>query len=96
MFFSPLAGYDLDRWGEEKAMQVAVCVVFRGAIPVFFFLQMLPPIFILLGQAFLGMLTAGIAGAGHEFMQNFFPMHVRDRGVFILVWHCVVGQPQCC
>lgn len=51
----------------------------------FFFLQMLPPIFILLGQAFLGMLTAGIAGAGHEFMQNFFPMHVRDRGVFILV-----------
>ena len=49
----------------------------------FFFLQMLNPIFILLGQAFFGILTAGIAGAGHGFMQNLFPTHVRYRGVSI-------------
>ena len=64
-------------------MQVATCVVLGGVIPVFFFLQMLNPIFILLGQAFLGILAAGIAGAGHGFMQNLFPKHLRYRGVSV-------------
>ncbi|MBY0292768.1 MAG: MFS transporter [Alphaproteobacteria bacterium] len=83
MFFCPLAGYGLDRWGGEKAMQIASCAVLGGAIPVFFLLQTLNPVFILLGQALLGILTAGIAGAGHGFMQKLFPTHVRYRGISV-------------
>lgn len=83
MFFSPLAGYFLDRVGGEKAMKIAGCLVLGGSIPVFFLLQTLNPFFILLGQALLGILTAGIAGAGHGFMQGLFPTQMRYRGISI-------------
>lgn len=81
MFFSPVAGYVLDRIGGEKAMRLFGFSVFGGAIFVFFLLQTLDPFLILLGQAFLGILTAGIAGAGHGYMQELFPTHMRYRGI---------------
>lgn len=83
MTFSPLAGYFLDRVGSEKAMQVAISAVLVGAIPVFFLLQTLNPIYIMIGQCLLGILTAGIAGAGHGFMQGLFPVQMRYRGISI-------------
>ncbi|MBS0272563.1 MAG: MFS transporter [Proteobacteria bacterium] len=83
MIFSPLAGYFLDRVGGEKAMSLAGFSVFAGAFPVFFLLQTLSPTLILLGQALLGILVAGIAGAGHGFMQKLFPTQARYRGVSI-------------
>lgn len=83
MLFAPLAGYFLDRVGGEKAMSVTGVAVFVGALPVFFLLQTLSPALMLLGQALLGILVAGIAGAGHGFMQKLFPTQARYRGVSI-------------
>lgn len=81
MVFSPLAGYFLDTVGSEKAIQTATLAVFIGALPVFYLLRTLQPSYILLGQALLGILTAGIAGAGHGYMQKLFPTEMRYRGV---------------
>lgn len=83
MFFSPLAGYFLDCYGGQTALRFAASAVFIGALPTFFLLQTLNPILILLGQALLGILVAGIAGAGHGFMQELFPVQARYRGVSI-------------
>ncbi|HUX78721.1 MAG TPA: MFS transporter [Alphaproteobacteria bacterium] len=83
MFCAPVAGYFLDTVGGERAMKVAGCAVLGSAIPVFFLLQTMDPIYILLGQALLGILTAGIAGAGHGFMQGLFPIQMRYRGISI-------------
>ncbi len=81
MVFSPLAGYFLDTVGFEKAMQIAIFAVFAGVLPVFYLLQTLHPPYVLLGQALLGILTAGIAGSGHGYMQKLFPTEMRYRGV---------------
>ncbi len=83
MMFSPVAGYFLDRVGAERAMQVLICTVLAGSIPVFYLLQTLNPLCILLGQACFGILTAGIAGSGHGFMQVLFPTSMRYRGVSV-------------
>lgn len=83
MLFAPIAGYFLDTVGGEKAMKVTGCAVLGGALPIFSLLQTEIPILILLGQALLGTLVAGIAGAGHGFMQQLFPTQIRYRGISI-------------
>lgn len=83
MLFCPIAGYFLDQVGGAKAMRMAGLMVFMGALPVFSLLQTLNPLLILMGQALLGILVAGIAGAGHGFMQKLFPTQARYRGVSI-------------
>jgi MHS family proline/betaine transporter-like MFS transporter len=83
MSFSPIAGYFLDCYGGERTMYSAALLVFIGAFPVFFLLQTLTPPFVLLGQAFLGILVASIAGSGHAYMQRLFPTQVRYRGISI-------------
>lgn len=83
MFCSPIAGHLLDTYGRTRFMRGAAFSVLVGALPTFLLLQTLNPLFILCGQALLGILTASIAGAGHGYMQTLFPTQVRLRGVSI-------------
>lgn len=83
MCCSPLAGHLLDIYGRARFMLGAVLLVLVSAFPTFFLLQTCNPLFILCGQALLGILTASIAGAGHGYMQPLFPTYVRLRGISI-------------
>ena len=92
MVFSPLAGYGLDTIGRTRFMILAGLFVFAGALPTFFLLQTHTPLFILCGQALLGVAVASIAGTSHGYMQNLFPTQIRYRGISI---HFCLGMALC-
>lgn len=83
MILSPAAGYLLDVQGHQRGMRILSTAVFFLIIPVYYLIQQVDFFSIILGQAIFGALAAGIAGAGHIFLQKLFPPEARYRGISV-------------
>ncbi|MEB3702343.1 MFS transporter [Candidatus Bealeia paramacronuclearis] len=83
MILSPAAGYLLDVQGHQMGMRILSIAVFVTIVPVYYLLQSQDIYSIILGQALLGGLAAGIAGSGHIFLQKLFPPEARYRGISV-------------
>ncbi len=78
---SLLLGALFDKMDASRFYRMLALAVFFLIIPLFFAINSLNPLLIILGELMLGIFAGGVAGSGHAFMQTLFPAKDRYLGI---------------
>lgn len=78
---SPTWGWVLDKIGGLRMMKISCFLAMSCAFPLFFLLQELSTVTMIMAQVMFGLCVASIAGPEHAFIQRLFPVTDRYTGV---------------